>query len=67
MKEYMTRKYVNYNVIYKGLETIDLEPGKVYKCVAEVYDENNQLHDLAIIDESGEDYLYSPDDFDVLK
>ena len=32
-----------------------------------VYDENNQLHDLAIIDESGEDYLYSPGDFDVLK
>ena len=63
----MERRKIDYNVIYKGLETIDLEPLKVYKCVAEVYDENNKLHDLAIIDESGEDYLYSPDDFEVLK
>ena len=63
----MKRIKVNYNVIYKGLATIDLDPEKAYKCVAEVYDENNKLHDLAIIDESGEDYLYSPDDFEILK
>lgn len=60
----MERRKINYKVIYKGEETIDLEPGEVYECVAEVYDEDDQLHDLAIIDDSGEDYLYDPEDFE---
>lgn len=60
----MERRKVNYKVIYKGEETDDLIPGKIYNCIAEVYDEENQLHDLAVIDESEEDYLYEPEDFE---
>lgn len=58
----MVRRKVNYKVIYQGEETIDLEPGTTYECVAEVYD-GAKLHDLAVIDGSGEDYLYEPDVF----
>ncbi len=58
----MERRTVNYEVIYMGEETTDLEPGKKYKCVAELY-ENGNLHDLAVIDDSEEDYLYNPEDF----
>lgn len=60
----MERRKVNYKVIYKGEETDDIITGKVYECIAEVYDEENQLHDLAVIDESEEDYLYDPEDFE---
>ena len=60
----MERRKVDYEVIYRGEETDDLEPGKKYKCVAEVYDEDYKLHDLAVIDESEEDYLYDPEDFE---
>lgn len=62
----MVRRKTNYRVMYNGEETIDLKPGKVYQCIAEVYDEenNNELNDLAIVDESGEDYLYDPEDFE---
>jgi hypothetical protein len=60
----MERRKVNYKVIYKGEETDDSITGKVYECIAEVYDEENQLHDLAVIDESEEDYLYDPEDFE---
>lgn len=60
----MVRRKVNFKAIYKGEETIDLEPGKVYTCVAEVYDDKNQLHDYAIVDDSGEDYLYDPSEFE---
>ncbi len=63
----MERRKVDYEVIYRGEETVDLEPGKKYKCVAEVYDEDNKLHDLAVIDESDEDYLYDPEDFEKAK
>lgn len=63
----MERRKVNYKVIYKGEETDELIPGKIYNCTAEVYDEENQLHDLAIVDESEEDYLYDPEDFEKVK
>ncbi len=58
----MERIEVDYEVIYTGEETTDLEPGQKYRCVGEVY-ENGKLHDLAVIDESEEDYLYDPEDF----
>lgn len=61
----MERRKVTYEVIYNGKaepKTVDIIPGKRYKCIAEVYDGKN-LHDLAIIDESEEDYLYDPEDF----
>lgn len=60
----MVRRKVDYKVRYKGEETIDLEPGQIYLCVAEVYEDDNTLHDLAVIDDSGEDYLYDPIDFE---
>ena len=60
----MERRKVDYLVIYRGEETIDLEPGKAYRCIGEVYDEDGNLHDYAVIDDSEEDYLYSPDLFD---
>ena len=55
-------KTVKYQVKYIGKETADLTPGKIYNCIAECY-WNNDLHDLRIIDESEEDYLYTPEDF----
>ena len=55
---------VDYLVKYTGVSNPDIENGKVYKCIAEWYDEKNQLHDLAVIDDSGEDYLYSPKVFE---
>lgn len=63
----MDRIKVNYTVIYKGDETLDLTPGEKYECIGEVYTKDGELHDLAIIDESGEDYLYDPDDFEKVK
>lgn len=63
----MTRRKVNYKVRYTGEETIDLKPDKIYECIAEVYDENNELHDLAVIDDSQEDYLYDPDSFELIE
>ena len=61
----MIRRKTNYKVKYLGEETIDLKPGEIYQCTAEVFDDdnNNELHDLAIIDDSGEDYLYDPEEF----
>ena len=55
---------VNYLVKYTGVSNPDIKNGKVYKCIAEWYDEKNQLHDLAVVDDSGEDYLYSPKAFE---
>ena len=63
----MERRKIKYKVIYRGAETDELITGKVYDCVAEVYDEDNKLHDLAVIDESDEDYLYDPEDFERVK
>ena len=63
----MERRKVNYKVKYIGEEMDDLITGKIYDCIAEVYDEDNQLHDLAVIDESEEDYLYDPEDFEKVK
>ena len=38
---------VDYLVKYTGVSNPDIENGKVYKCVAEWYDEKKQLHDLS--------------------
>ena len=38
---------VDYLVKYTDVSTPDIENGKVYKCVAEWYDEKKQLHDLS--------------------
>lgn len=46
---------VDYLVKYTGVSNPDIKNGKVYKCIAEWYDEKNQLHDLAVVDDSGED------------
>lgn len=55
-----------YRVKYMGEETVDLIPGEIYDCIAECYFDD-VLNDLRIIDGSGEDYLYSPEDFKKLK
>ena len=55
---------VNYFVKYIGKSNSDIENGEVYQCIGEWYDEKKQLHDLAVIDDSGEDYLYSPKVFE---
>ena len=55
---------VDYLVKYTGVSNPDIKNDKVYKCIAEWYDEKNQLHDLAVVDDSGEDYLYSPKVFE---
>ena len=57
---------VKYRVKYTGKETVDLEPGEIYDCIAECYFDD-VLHDLRIIDGSEEDYLYSPEDFEKVK
>ena len=55
---------VNYFVKYIGKSNPDIKNGEVYQCIGEWYDEKKQLHDLAVIDDSGEDYLYSPKVFE---
>ncbi len=62
----ITEYPIKYHVKYTGEETVDLTPGIIYECIAECY-WNDNLHDLRIIDESGEDYLYNPEDFKKVK
>lgn len=62
-RQVIKEKSVKYQVKYIGEETADLTPGSIYKCIAECY-WNNNLHDIKVIDESEEDYLYSPEDFE---
>ena len=58
-------KYIEMNVIakykYIGKNTSDLKYGKIYNCVGK-----DGLN-LRIVDESGEDYLYIKDYFEIIK
>lgn len=60
----MERKTVDYKVKYIGPTYDEIIHGKIYRCIAEWYDENGKLHDLSVIDESREDYLYFPTAFE---
>lgn len=62
--EEMTEKKVDYKVKYLGKDCTDFKHGKIYKCIAEWYDENGKLDTLSIIDETKDDYLYSPVSFE---
>ena len=55
----MEIKYVNYYVKYIGKSDSSIQNGEIYECVAEWY-KNGNLISLAVIDDSEEDYLYSP-------
>lgn len=57
---------LNKKMKYKGPETMDLTPGETYQCIGEIT-EGPQTGFLFIIDESGEDYIYSPEDFEEIK
>ena len=54
---------VNYKVKYIGEQTLDLTPGQIYQCIAEIT-EDFQKGYLGIIDESGDSYVYSPSMFE---
>lgn len=62
--EQMTKKEVSYNLKYVGKEKPDIKTGKIYKCVSEWYDESGKLDSLSVIDETGEDYIYFPSQFE---
>lgn len=59
----MEVKQVDYYVKYIGKSDASIQNGETYECVAEWY-ENGKLLSLAVIDESKEDYLYSPKAFE---
>ena len=67
MIEHMTRKDVNYDVIYIGETYDDAEHGKTYKCIAEWYDSEGKFDSISMIDETGEDYIYDVSDFKKLQ
>lgn len=58
---------VNYLVKYIGKDSPDIKNGKIYICIAEWYDEENKLDSLSVIDETKEDYIYFPSDFEKVK
>ena len=62
--EEMTEKKVNYKVRYTGKNCNDLKTGKVYTCISEWFDKEGRLDTLSIIDETKDDYLYSPKSFE---
>ena len=60
-------KYIDMNVIarYKYIgesDELSFINGKIYNCVG--YDEESDMY--RIVDETGEDYLYSIDDFELI-
>ncbi|MBR0317707.1 MAG: hypothetical protein IJQ86_00295 [Spirochaetia bacterium] len=52
-------------VRYIGEEQVDLRPGKIYDCLEIVKDKDIEGH-MRIVDESGEDYYYSPENFEIV-
>lgn len=55
-------KRVDYEVIYTGENCVSFDHGKKYKCIGEITDDF-QKGFLIIIDETGEDYIFSPKNF----
>lgn len=55
-----------FKVRYLGEEKSGLIPGKIYSCL-EYSKEKNHENYMRVIDESGEAYIYCPDDFEVIK
>ena len=62
--EHMTKKNVNYNVIYKGRTSPYAIKGQIYKCVAEWYDEDGNFDSISMIDGTGESYIYGLGSFE---
>ena len=59
----MEVKQVNYYVKYLGTSDSSIQNGEVYECIAEWY-RDGKLLSLAVIDDTEEDYLYSPKAFE---
>ena len=59
----MKVKQVNYYVKYLGTSDSSIQNGEVYECIAEWY-RDGKLLSLAVIDDTEEDYLYSPKAFE---
>ena len=53
-------------VRYIGKEEVDLIPGKIYSCIE--YSKGKGLENyMRVIDESGEAYIYWPEDFEIVE
>ena len=59
----MEIKEVNYYVRYIGKSDSAIKNGKTYECIAEYY-RNGELFSLSVIDDTEEDYQYSPKVFE---
>ena len=62
----MVKKKVSYKVRYIKPNWSDLHQGEIYDCVGEWYYEDGRLESLAIIDSSGDEYMFSPNIFEVV-
>lgn len=63
----MVKKKVNYRVRYIKHSWSDLHEGEIYDCVGEWYDEDGRQESLAVIDSSGDEYMFEPQLFEVIK
>ena len=61
------KKKTNYLVRYIKPSWSDLHEGEIYECVGEWYNEMGVLDKLAVIDSSGDEYMFSPNIFEVIK
>ena len=59
----MVIKNVNYFVKYNGQTDSTITNGETYKCVSESY-YNDRLLSIGVIDDTNEEYQYSPEVFD---
>ena len=59
----MKIKEVNYYVRYIGKSDSAIKNGETYECIAEYY-RNGELFSLSVIDDTEEDYQYSPKAFE---
>ena len=57
------RQTVNYKVRFLGEDQVDLRHNGVYDCIAECFCDG-KLEDIAVVDLSGEDYMYNPKHFE---
>ena len=62
----MKAKRLNKKVRYTGETTLSLDKDGIYMCLGKILD-GPQAGYLIIIDESKEDYVYAPDEFEFIE